>query len=183
MLEARQVQKGSPDVGNVKSLMNSVFPKMEQIPMYFLLSRTKEEFIDFLAYYDDNKFVGFAYLITDNDLTFIQYIAVDSTLHSKGYGSTILNQIKAQYPNNRIALNLETLDENAKNSEQRVKRRAFYAKNGYEDAGIITHVRGHTLDTLILGGTTTTEELQVVMKKFTGVIFGFLAKYRFRYAK
>ena len=150
--------------------------------MVFLLSRIKKDFIDFLAYYDDDKFVGFTYLITEGDLTFIQYIAVDSTLHSKGYGSAILSQIKALYPNNRIALNLEMLDENAENTEQRIKRRAFYDKNGYEDTGIITDVHGNTLDTLILGGTTTVEELHVLLKKFTGVVFGLFAKYRFRYA-
>jgi len=183
MLEARQVIKGSLDVSNVENLMNSAFPNEEQIPMVFLLSRAKKDFTDFLAYYDDDKFVGFTYLITDNDLTFIQYIAVDSTLQSKGYGSMILSHIKDMYPNNRVALNLEMLDENAENTEQRIKRRAFYAKNGYVDTGIITYIRGHILDTLVLGGTTTTEELHVHLKKFTGVIFGIFAKYRFRYVK
>ena len=183
MLETRSVKKGSPDVSKVQNLINSLFPKSERIPMAFLLSRAEKDFIDFLAFYDKNKFVGFTYSITNNGLTFIQYLAVDGTVQSKGYGSIILNQIKAQYPNNRIVLNLEILDECAENSEQRIRRRAFYVKNGYEDANIITNVHGNTLDTLVWGGATTIEELQVLLKKFTGFLFGFFIKYKLRYSE
>ena len=183
MLEARPVKKGSPDVSKVENLINSVFPKNERMPMAFLLSRAKKNFTDFLAYYDENEFVGFVYLATNNDITFILYIAIDSTIQSKGYGSMILSQVKAQYPNNRLVLNIQSLDEHAENNEQRIRRRAFYIKNGYEDAGIITVVHGNTLDTLILGGTTTIEELQVLLKKFTGILFGFFVKYKLRYSE
>jgi len=183
MLEIRPVKKGSPDVSKVEELINSLFPKSERIPMAVLLSRAEKDFVDSLAFYDEDKFVGFSYSITNNGVTFIQYLAVDSTVQSKGYGSMILNQIKAQYPNNRVVLNLEILDEDAENREQRIKRRAFYAKNGYEDAGIITTVNGNTLDTLIWGGTITIEELQKLLKNFTGILFGFFIKYKLRYSE
>ena len=183
MLEMRLIKKGSPDVSKVEELIHTLFPKSEQIPMAFLLSRAEKDFVDFLAFYNEDEFVGFTYSITNNGVTFIQYLAVDSRVQSKGYGSMILRQIKVQYPNNRLVLNLEMLDEEAENSEQRIKRRAFYAKNGYEDTGIITTVHGNTLDTLILGGTATIEELQVLLKKFTGVLFGFFIKYKLRYSE
>ena len=183
MLETRPVKKGSPDVSKVENLIHSLFPESERMPMVFLLSRAEKNFVDFLAFYDKDEFVGFAYLITNSGLTFIQYIAIDSTVQSKGYGSMILSQIKVQYPNNRLVLNLQVLDEHAEDSEQRIRRRAFYAKNGYEDASIITTVHGNTLDTLIWGGTTTIEELQVLLKKFTGFLFGFFIKHKLRYSE
>jgi len=183
MLETRVVKKGSPDVSKVENLIHAQFPKNERMPMTFLLPRAEKDFVDFLAFYDKGEFCGFTYLITNNGLTFIQYLAVDGTVQSKGYGSMILDQIKAQYPNNRIVLNLQIQDEHAANSEQRIRRRAFYAKNGYQDTGIISHVHGNTLDTLILGGTTTTEEFQVLLKKFTGFLLGFFVKWKLSYAE
>lgn len=183
MLEMRLVKKGSPDVSKVETLINTLFPESERIPMGFLLSRAEKDFVDFLACYDKDEFVGFTYLTTNNGLTFVQYLAIDSAVQSKGYGSMILSQIKTRYPNNKIALNLQVLDEGAENSEQRIKRRAFYEKNDYKDTGIITTVNGNTLNTLVLGGTATIEELQTLFKKFTGILFGFFIKYKLRHSE
>ncbi|MCL2446036.1 MAG: GNAT family N-acetyltransferase [Oscillospiraceae bacterium] len=182
MLETRPVNKGSAEVSKVQQLMNTAFPKSERIPMAFLLARAGKDFIDFFTYYDNDEFVGFTYSVTHDELTFIFYIAIDPTVQSKGYGSKILSQVQAQYPNNRLVLNVEMLDENAENCEQRTRRRAFYAKNGYEDAGITTRVHGNTLDTLITGGTTTIEELQKLFKQFTGFYLGLFIKYKLNYA-
>ncbi|MCL2531680.1 MAG: GNAT family N-acetyltransferase [Oscillospiraceae bacterium] len=183
MLETRIVKKGSVEAGKAQKLIDSQFPKSERIPMAFLLARANKNFTDFLTYYDNEEFVGFTYSVTHNDLTFIFYIAIDPAVQSKGYGSMILNQVQAQYPNNRLVLNVEMLDERAENSEQRIRRRAFYAKNGYENAGIITSVHGNTLDTLITGGTTKIEELQTLFKQFTGVYLGIFIKYKLSYTE
>lgn len=183
MLETKPITKGSPEVSKVEQLMHAVFPKSEIIPMAFLLARAEKEFIDFWAFYEQGEFVGFTYSITKDGLTFLQYLAVNSTVQSKGYGSKMLSHIQAQHPGNRLALNLEVLDEHAENSEQRKRRRAFYAKNNYEETGIITRVNGNTLDTLILGGNTTIEELQRVFKTFTGFILGLFIRYQLSYAE
>ncbi|MCL2197526.1 MAG: GNAT family N-acetyltransferase [Defluviitaleaceae bacterium] len=177
MMEIKHIKKGTPDAIKAEELITSLFPESEQIPMFFLLSRAKKDFIDFLAFHD-SEFVGFAYMVTNGDLTFINYLAVNKNVQSKGYGSKILAEIKALYPKNRLFLNLEVLDENAENNLQRIKRRAFYERNGYKDTGIITTVNGNTLDTMILGDTVSPEEMHTLFKKFTGAVVGFFVKYK-----
>lgn len=49
-----------------------------------LLKRSKREGIDFIAYYDEEKFIGLAYLITFENLTYLWYLAVVQDLRSQG---------------------------------------------------------------------------------------------------
>lgn len=51
-----------------------------------LLKCSKREGIDFIAYYDEEKFIGLAYLITFENLTYLWYLAVVQDLRSQGYG-------------------------------------------------------------------------------------------------
>lgn len=55
-----------------------------------LLKRSKREGIDFIAYYDEEKFIGLAYLITFKNLTYLWYLAVVQDLRSQGYGAQVL---------------------------------------------------------------------------------------------
>jgi len=95
-----------------------------------LLKRSKREGIDFIAYYDEEKFIGLAYLITFENLTYLWYLAVVQDLRSQGYGAQVLSHIKENYPDNCIVLNLEAENPAASNNEQRKIRKAFYLRNG-----------------------------------------------------
>ena len=166
----------------MKELYTSAFPVNEQIPMPFLLWKAKKAFVDFLAFYDEGQFVGFIYLITNNDLTLVLFVAVNSKIQSKGYGGKIMNHVKILYPNNRIILNIEALDECAGNNEQRIKRRAFYIKNGYNSSGIIVADKVATFETLITNGTCKIEEYQALVKRFMGSVLYALRKPAFSYS-
>ena len=65
------------------------------------------------------------------DFIFIQYIAIDSNVRSKGYGGKVIEKIKEIYPEYRIALGIEQLNKEAKNNELRIRRKNFYLKNGF----------------------------------------------------
>ena len=163
-------------------MIGSLFPRNERIPMPFLLWRAKKEYVDFLAFFDDGKFVGFTYLVTQKDLTLVLYIAVSDKIQSKGYGGKIMSHIRELYPANRIILNIEALDEQAKNNEQRIKRRAFYIKNGYKSSGIIATDKKATFENLIIGGSCKIEEYKALIKKFTGLIFGLFVRHNLSYS-
>ena len=175
MLHVQPVTKDFKDFQILQDLYESAFLKFEQTPMWFLLLRAKKDFVDFFAYYNKNEFVGFTYLIHDNNLTFVLYIAVNGNTRSKGYGTQILNHIKETFSNNRIMLYIEAEDERAKNNEQRKKRKSFYIKNDFISSGIFLEVRKTGFEVLIQGGDCTTQEIMTVYKKFcTPPIFIFV---------
>lgn len=117
----------------IKSLFYRAFPKIEQLPMWLLRALTIRKTIDFLAYYDDNSLCGISYTVNSDDLVFVFYLAVNDKIRSKGYGSAILQCIKDSFLNKVIALNIEPLDIDSDNYNQRVRRYQFYLKNGFID--------------------------------------------------
>ena len=154
MLEEKPVTKHFPDLDLVRKVNKTQFPLSERMPVWMLLrmARRKNGITDFLAYYDDDLFVGFTILYTIEDLTSVVILAVDGATQSKGYGSRILAHIKSIFPDNRITINIEVLDESANNSEQRIRRRNFYFKNGYESSGYVMKLIGPEYEALISNG-------------------------------
>ena len=175
MLQVQTVTKDFKDFRNLQELYKSSFPKVEQTPMWFLLLRARKDFIDFFAYYNNGDFVGFTYLIHNNDLIFVLYIAVCRNNRSRGYGSQIINHIKETFSNSRVVLFIEAEDERAKNNEQRKKRKSFYLKNDYISSGFIFSMNNTYFEALVQSGDCTVDEIMMVYRKFcTSLIFTFI---------
>ncbi len=117
--------------------MRRVFPKEELMPMWLIRTLTLKKNYDFNVYYDNDLFVGILFTIESKDNLFVFYIAVNDKIHSKGYGSKLLQVLLDRYPNKSVTLFIETMDDkNAANYDQRVKRLAFYVRNGFVHTGI-----------------------------------------------
>ncbi|MCT1403719.1 GNAT family N-acetyltransferase [Paenibacillus sp. p3-SID867] len=173
------VTKHFKELYKVEKLYKTSFPENERIPLWFLLWRSRKEFVDYIAFYDDEVFIGFAYLISDRNLTFVLYLAISSEVRSKGYGTIILSTIKQKYIGNRIILNIEAIYEVADNSEQRIKRKNFYQKNGFQNADFKIYEYGGLYEVLIHGSNVTLEEYKLLLKQFTGVLFSLFYKPKF----
>lgn len=169
-LRVESLKKHPQQITKVKELYLDSFPANERIPINLLLWKAKRDFVDFLIMYDDDVFVGFTYLITRKDLTYVLYIAIDNNIRSKGYGSRALTLIKEKYPNNRIILNIEFVDEIANNYEQRLTRRKFYVRNGFEDSTLIYQDRWGLYEVLIYRGQVDKEEFYDLLKRFAGTL-------------
>lgn len=111
--------------------MKEAFPKEERVAFPLLCVMAARRGTDFIAYYSAGKPVGISFSAEYDGAAFILYLAADSAERSKGYGSRILDRLKARYQNCFIALNIEPPDEAAENSVQRRRRMAFYEKNGF----------------------------------------------------
>lgn len=182
MLRIQPITKELNNFDIVKDLYLSAFPKQERVPPRILMGHTKRDVVKFNAYYDEDVFVGLSYTVTFEDLTYLFFLATRADIRSKGYGSQILDCIKAQHPNSRIVLNLEAQDETADNSEQRKKRREFYFRNGYAPTGMTLEIHGNLLELLFLDekGTCTKNEYQTLFKKFWGpLLFHIVGPKRF----
>ena len=69
---------------------------------------------------------------------------------------------------------IEELDENADNQQQRIKRKAFYEKNGFKPSGYIVKESAQRLEMLVQGGVISNEEIEKMYKYLMGNILGFL---------
>ena len=102
MLKVKVVNSRLKEYKNILNLYKESFPKNERLPIWLLNIMSKRTCVDFLAFYDNNIFCGFSYLIHNNNITFILYLAIDTSIRSKGYGTKILNLISNNKQNNSI---------------------------------------------------------------------------------
>lgn len=135
MLELKNIKKNKKYIKKARSLYNSAFPSAERIPFDILLYKAKGSNVMFFAVVDKAEFKGLTYTVWYNDIVFIFYLAVEKQARGNGIGSQILKLIKEEFPSCRLVLNIEALDDNAPNNDERIRRREFYVKNGFYGAG------------------------------------------------
>ena len=116
----------------VRELYLQAFPEEERLPWWILWLNSRRKDIDLTAWMDGDKFCGFTSSVTVEGLHFLLFFAVAEDCRGQGYGSAVLQAIQKQYPS--VALNIELLDPAAPNYPERVRRFAFYQKNGFHDA-------------------------------------------------
>ena len=119
------------------ALNDEAFPKEERIPSDKLLTLLQELGCDAWAFYEGD-FVGFAVLLTDQELqmAYLSYFAIDGACRSRGYGATALEKLAEVYEGYQIVLDMERMEESADNYAQRLRRLAFYERNGYRRAKV-----------------------------------------------
>ncbi|MCD7949514.1 MAG: GNAT family N-acetyltransferase [Erysipelotrichaceae bacterium] len=132
-LKVVTIDKNYPNLNDIKQLYHEAFPRNERAPFRSLMKRLNQQ-TDFLAFYDEDLFVGFTYLVTMHDLTYLFYFVVDEPLRNKGYGSTILTYLEKHYA--CIFIDIEVIDANAPNYNQRLRRKEFYLRNGFKETGL-----------------------------------------------
>ena len=133
-----QTEKVSPFTAGykaVKRLQKTAFPKSEQMPLAAMHLLALRKGIEYTAYYDSDLFCGITYTVVTGTDVFVLYLAVDDAVRSNGYGSEILAFLKEKYPAKQISPNVEPPDNGADNIEQRIKRIAFYKRNGFSLTG------------------------------------------------
>ncbi|MGO1059658.1 GNAT family N-acetyltransferase [Planococcus sp. FY231025] len=169
-LKMEPLTKKQSEFTQVKELYYGSFPKNERIPMNLLMWKAKREFVDFLVIYDEDEYIGFTYLISHENLTYVLYIAIDGNARSKGYGGRALAKIKEKYPDNRIILNIEVVDESAGNYAQRATRRNFYVRNGYEGSTYLYQDRWGLYEVMVQGGKVQIDEFYALLENFAGAL-------------
>lgn len=115
-----------------KALYHRAFPDEERLPWWLLRLNSTRQGIDLTAWMVGKKFLGFTSSATVEGLHFLLFFAVAEDCQGQGYGSAILQAIRTQHP--AVVLNIELLDPAAPNYPERIRRFAFYQKNGFRDA-------------------------------------------------
>ncbi|MBE6507711.1 MAG: GNAT family N-acetyltransferase [Methanocorpusculum parvum] len=121
---------------SARSLYLQAFPREERFPFLFLKVLALRRSCLFVSYYADDCLVGISYAVEGPEMVFVLYLAVSANVRSRGYGSEILSSLKDLYKK-PLTLNIEPLDEDAANAEERKRRFSFYERNGFSNTGYL----------------------------------------------
>ena len=135
----------------ISNLFLEAFPEDERPPLDIFLESLKKKKITLLTFYDEDKFIGFAYLAFHKDICCIFFLAVSSNYRHQGYGGQILEIIKRDYKDYVLMLGYEEVDPKYDNYEERVIRENFYRSHGFIDNKLKTNEYGVIYETAYIG--------------------------------
>lgn len=142
------------DISKSRYLFETAFLAEERPPFSAVLAMDHRLFF---GVYEGERFIGFTYLIEFEDILYVFFLAVSKRYRNKGYGTGILNEIKARYPSHRLFLLADEVGEHYPDNEIRKRRIAFYARNGFVDSGTIITEYGVRYHLLTFGGAKVSE--------------------------
>ena len=177
-METCTIVPGTRTYREVKRLYLSAFPPEERRPFFslWLLSAIKAP-VSLRAYMDGKDLGGFVLSVDSGKYLYISFIAVNPALRGKGYGSRMLEALRQQHPGRPLLVEVEAPDPAADNQAQRVKRMAFYEKNGFFDLDRTITGRGVTYKILSTEGTFDRAAYREI---FSHLSFGLRARLRGR---
>ena len=167
-----------PDLKKVEQLNKEAFPEEERVPLdEFLLYQDRDD-ANFFAFYNEEEFVGFAFAISNQKVFYISFFAIMPHLRSHGYGREIIEKLIDFYQRTMI-LEVERLDEDCDNLEQRKARMDFYLQNGFKTANAFLEYEGMSFEILYRGDHFDEEAYRNIFQKLQEEnYFDFRIEYR-----
>ncbi len=152
----------------MKKLYVSAFPVEERAPFFMVVSKAKKGSAELLTARKNGSFAGMVYMVCNEKLAYIFYLAVDEAQRGKGIGGEIIKALKERYKGRRIFLAREQLEESAENYSQRLSRRNFYLRCGFEDLPCSIKEGPVTYDVMGIGGNVSAAEYDELITGWCG---------------
>ncbi|GAA6173285.1 GNAT family N-acetyltransferase [Colwellia sp. KU-HH00111] len=175
-INLRPLNQNEDNFSKVIDLYKNAFTTAKRLPTWFLRFKLRHGKAGFNVLYADDTWIGLIYTTEYNDIVLTHFFAIAEACRSAGYGSNVLDLMKVVYLGKRIVLNIELLDKREKNYQQRLKRKAFYEKNGFNSSGYIVKEPGEKLEMLIFGGSISKNEIEAMYQSLFGRFIGFLLR-------
>lgn len=121
-------------------LYRRAFPRYERKPFSIIRSMWKKGKTDVWYFENSGRFAGFAATINDSELILLDYLAVSKNMRGQGIGSRILSVLKEFYGGKGLFVEIESAYEAVPNREERLRRKAFYLKNGMQPSCVMASV-------------------------------------------
>lgn len=148
----------------IKPLYERTFPSDEQVPYQHLKNQALKPISDLIAIFDEDIFIGLLSLVYFEDIVFLWYLAIVEDRRNMGYGSKVLEDIQNKYDDKRIILNIEE----CLNDKTKLKRKAFYLKNGFKECGYKTEEYGVRYEMLYSHNYVDYNEYAKMMINYSG---------------
>lgn len=166
-LKRRDIHIFDADKEAITALYEDSFPLDERMPYWMMVCMAIRKGMDMKLYYHRERLCAMTYIATYGRLSYIFYLAVDKGYRGHGLGTRLLEQIKRDYPDNNIILEIERLDPCAQNNDERIRRKEFYRRNGFTECGRNVSYGGVDYEVLSSTGELDVEELERLIKHFT----------------
>ena len=135
----------------IRRLYKEAFPKYERKPFGIIKAMARCGKTDLWYLEDAEGFAGMCATINGPDAVLIDYLAVAKKRRGRGVGTEMLKILLEHYSSRGVFLEIEELDENADNSEQRAGRREFYLRCGFEPMNTYVNLFGVNMELLGVG--------------------------------
>lgn len=160
----------------MKALYISAFPAEERPAFSVLMRRLGRPFVDCYSIYCDDEWAGFTYVVNYNRLSYVFYLAISDSQRGKGIGSEVLLRLKDMYKNQTLLLAIEEVDESYDNYAQRVSRRNFYNRNGFNYYGFKIVEGSVTYDALSSDKDFDPDDYAKLFNRYAGRLLALLLK-------
>lgn len=179
MIQFRPIDKYSKDKFKIKEIFIEAFPKEERPPYFFLQRKAKKSTVDFDGIYDGDKLVGLTYVVKDDVVAYLFFLAIKNEERGHGYGSQVMEALKERYNGKKLFLAREQLDPDASNYEQRLSRHRFYKKCGFQDMPYRLKEASVIFDVMGVGGRVEPDEYKKIMDDYLGPFVRLFVDMRF----
>lgn len=156
----------SADLPRVRTLYERSFPANERRNFDDLLTVFGSA-CELLAFYEQDEFLGFAFLLTWGDLSHILYFSITEEKRGQGLGTQALEQIRQWKRGLRIIADLEAAIPGASNRDQRLRRMNFYLRNGYAASPVSYRWQGEDYVMFVAGGSMSEAEFEAFWDHFS----------------
>lgn len=130
----------------MKKLYVSAFPVEERAPFFMVVSKAKKGSAELLTARKNGSFAGMVYMVCNEKLAYIFYLAVDEAQRGKGIGGEIIKALKERYKG----------------------RRNFYLRCGFEDLPCSIKEGPVTYDVMGIGGNVSAAEYDELITGWCG---------------
>lgn len=154
----------------VKELYHAAFPSAERKPFWMVRRSVRRGKVQLLTAAEDGRLAGFVAVIPYGDLLMVDYLAVAEDQRGRGTGSAILRAVEQRFPGRRTVLLIERPEEGAVNQSQRLARRRFYLKNGFDATGLFMRGVSGAMEILCRGGGLTAGEYLSLQRHALGAV-------------
>ncbi len=137
------------DWKKIKQLYKTAFPRYERKPLWIVRMKYRKGEADIWVIEHEGEFAGFAITVNELDMVLLDYFAISEDKRNSGLGGKALQLLQEKYADKRFFLEIECEDDSADNAAERVRRKAFYLRNGMSEIGVKANV--YTVDMELLG--------------------------------
>lgn len=153
----------------IKALYKQAFPKAERKPFFLMQKKQREGSMEIWSIEDEKgEFVGLAIMVLYRDLALLDYFAIAPEKREGGMGSKAFQMLKKQYGDKRFFIEIESPKIESYNREQRIRRKAFYIKNGMAVLPFMVKLFGIEMEILADNCTLDFEEYSGIYRDIFG---------------
>lgn len=133
----KEINLNSAEYPTLEHIYDTEFPPAERFASFHdIVERAIPGKVNISAICDQGQAVGFCIRIIGEAWQYLMFFGIDGTMQGHGYGEKALKVMMQETGGVPLVFCIESTEVEAANSEQRIRRKNFYLRQGMHDTGI-----------------------------------------------